>query len=112
VQDIGQSQLQARYLRLNCLELFLDPLQWLAKDSPAAIKAAAPGPWTWPVHRFGIGIALGAQPIGFYCTLCAAPPARRSLDVEHKAAPRQAAATPVKSLRSSLGSSKMNSSLY
>jgi len=46
-------------------------------------------------HGFGIGIALGTQPIGFYLNCfslffqCG-----KGLDVEHKAAPRQSGGNP------------------
>ncbi len=96
VQDIGQSQLQTRHLRLNCLKLFLDPLQLLAQGfarSHQGGRVLALG--LGLSHSFGIGIALGAQPIGFYLYGFALLLQRgEGLDVEHKAAPRQRRGNP------------------
>ena len=96
VQDIGQSQLQTRHLGLNDFELLFDSLQLLAQGFACGEQGSRVLALGFGVaHGFGIGIALGAQPIGCYLYGFALLfQCGEGRDVEHKAAPRQCRGNP------------------
>jgi hypothetical protein len=103
---------------LSCAWITSSCFSALASSAPRASPRASKRSHILPLglglpYRLGAGIALRAQAIRLDLRRLALLFQRRKIgDIEHEAAPRQlAAATPDKSLRSSFGSSTMNSLL-
>jgi len=91
IQNIRQSQLQIRDLRLKVLEALLHALQPGAQCFPRRKQAAQVlALRLGEAHRLGIGIAFGAQLIGLDLHALALLLERgKGRHIEHKAAPRE-----------------------